>query len=591
MRVALVAAALATAPASLRAAVVVISNRTAQPVEFDLVNGGGSPQRHRLDSFDLIAVPVAGAVKLRLPIGEPRREYGLQPSAIYFFSTGTDGLEFREIGLGPPDVAAEAPAPKDVGETDPGPDGFYTIPVKVLVDEEEPAVPELWERRLRRRLAAASDVFERHCRVRFKVVATGTWQSDDAIDDFVESLREFERDAQPAPARLVVGFTSQYELVGHHLGATRTPLYSHILIRERHRKYSEPERLEVLVHELGHFLGAAHSPEADSVMRPALADDKSVARRFRIQFDPLNTLAINLVADEMRRLDTWVSAKLSGETREQLMRVYTEIDRAFPEDPAAARYRAILSATPLPQKTTVQLPSSILGAVREVRAAVVAAAERNHAQPPAGADRLSGDALTEMYFRVAAEAAGRLPQAQAAVAMPVGLAVALNPSARDTSLLGQFGAIFESADERQRRLEVIGGPTMWGRGDLAQHFVLSAALAAFVGTPTALQAGLTKELSDSNGGSGFSFADLTADLAGIAFAERLKRLEALGEPWPVDFKVESYLPDPRNLPEGLTRKAFAARYGSVSDARFRDFVAEIRGRIEQLPSYERHGAE
>ena len=40
-------------------------------------------------------------------------------------------------------------------------------------------------------------------------------------------------------------------------------------------------------HELGHFLGSVHSPEADSVMRPVLGDRQSRSVKFRVGFDPV----------------------------------------------------------------------------------------------------------------------------------------------------------------------------------------------------------------------------------------------------------------------------------------------------------------
>ena len=60
-------------------------------------------------------------------------------------------------------------------------------------------------------------------------------------------------------------------------GCSLGPLHTHILIREW-KPRTEPERLEVLVHELGHFLGACHSPENDSVMRPLLGDGRANLR-------------------------------------------------------------------------------------------------------------------------------------------------------------------------------------------------------------------------------------------------------------------------------------------------------------------------
>src|SRR3546814_7296444 len=56
-----------------------------------------------------------------------------------------------------------------------------------------------------------------------------------------------------------------------------------------------------------------------------------------------------------------------------------------------------------------------------------------------------------------------------------------------------------------------------GREDLPKHWTISAALALFLDQKTARAAGWWKELDDSvEGGSGFSFVDLGADMAGIA---------------------------------------------------------------------------
>ena len=65
-----------------------------------------------------------------------------------------------------------------------------------------------------------------------------------------------------------------------------------------------------------------------------------------------------------------------------------------------------------------------------------------------------------------------------------------------------------------------------GRKDLSQHFLVSAALALTLDEETALNIGISKEHADSAaGGSGFSLADLVADMAGIRFAEVATRDE------------------------------------------------------------------
>ena len=58
-----------------------------------------------------------------------------------------------------------------------------------------------------------------------------------------------------------------------------------------------------------------------------------------------------------------------------------------------------------------------------------------------------------------------------------------------------------------------------GRADLTRHFLVSAALALELDEETALNIGVSKERSDAQaGGSGFSMADLVANMAGIRFA-------------------------------------------------------------------------
>lgn len=120
-----------------------------------------------------------------------------------------------------------------------------------------------------------------------------------------------------------------------HLGGTRGALHTHMLLREWANQNSEPERLEVLVHELGHFLGATHSPESTSVMRPTLGDRQARMAKFRIGFDPLNTMAMCLVRDELAAHPEVRLVRMSTATREQLLRVYVEIGRTLPDDPAA----------------------------------------------------------------------------------------------------------------------------------------------------------------------------------------------------------------------------------------------------------------
>jgi hypothetical protein len=180
--------------------------------------------------------------------------------------------------------------------------------------------------------------------MKLTVKSFGVWQSDNAIDEFELSLREFEQNVRPRDAQIAIGFTSQYEVVRGrtHMGGTRGPMHSHILLREWSQHVSEAERLELLVHELGHYLGAVHSPESTSVMRPVLGDRQARAKAFRIALDPLNALAMNVVGEEISNRGITSFSQLSVPSRERLEMIYSTIAEAMPTDPAVQSYLEFL---------------------------------------------------------------------------------------------------------------------------------------------------------------------------------------------------------------------------------------------------------
>lgn len=121
------------------------------------------------------------------------------------------------------------------------------------------------------------------------------------------------------------------------------------------------------------------------------------------------------------------------------------------------------------------------------------------------------------------------------------------------------------------------------RHDLAQHFLISAALAAAAGTPLAEVVGLYKELADADDGSGFSFADLAADRAGMHFGQiatataaaavALQRQAATG------LAVTDFMPAIADLPEGLSAAEFARQFGDTDSPAYQRLSAEIDRRI------------
>jgi uncharacterized protein YfiM (DUF2279 family) len=125
------------------------------------------------------------------------------------------------------------------------------------------------------------------------------------------------------------------------------------------------------------------------------------------------------------------------------------------------------------------------------------------------------------------------------------------------------------------------------RHDTAQHFLISAVIAAEAGTPLADAVGLWKELADARrGGSGFSFNDLAADRAGTRFGElavrdatRLQRRVAAG------VRDADLLPEVADLPENLPEQEFVGRYGGVGGAGYERMRSVIESRIDALPWY------
>lgn len=134
-----------------------------------------------------------------------------------------------------------------------------------------------------------------------------------------------------------------------------------------------------------------------------------------------------------------------------------------------------------------------------------------------------------------------------------------------------------------------GGARLAGRVDLAQHFALSAYLAATGGSDLADAAGVYKELRDSQGGSGFSFADLAADLAGTRLGERATRSASAAAEVQARLAgrrdARLFFPEVTDLPEALGEEEFRRRYGGVEAPAYRRQVREIEGRIDALPLY------
>jgi hypothetical protein len=469
------------------------------------------------------------------------------------------------------------------------------IDVKILVDDDELRRRTVWESTLRQRVADASAVLKQHAGVQLRVVAVEQWDSNDLELDFNRSLREFEQETRPSPAQVAIGFTSQYQAYRgrHHMGGTRGPLHTHILVKERARGIQERERLELLVHELGHFLGASHSPEPTSVMRPLLDRGQQRAAGAVIGFDPANTLAIALIGEEVRLRRVREMSQVSVETRRRLQQIYTVLASELPEDSAATQLGRMMSSAGF---------ARVLQDARQILEQIVAAAEARRTAalgPGPGVLEATGegatggsadDSLLDFYVQRGAAAAAddsiEPETAQRALLLALGVALDDTNTLRNAPLTGRVIRELEDESQRQRRLKVLGSPALRGRPDLAKHFFVSAHVVALAGSQAARSAGLAKELADARGGSGFSFADMAANRAGMVFAHAVLGRQVSLEELATSFRGSDYLPEVSDLAEQLQSADFARAFGDASDPRFTAELRRIDERIRQLPAYQ-----
>ncbi len=131
--------------------------------------------------------------------------------------------------------------------------------------------------------------------------------------------------------------------------------------------------------------------------------------------------------------------------------------------------------------------------------------------------------------------------------------------------------------------------TLLGRHDLALHFLVSAAITGSSGSRLANLAGVFKEVDDSRGGSGFSFADLAADRAGVRFAEIAvqTRRSATWLQGKVSAAIDEsdIMPSIKNLPEGIMELQFKKKFNDLDSDQFQQVNNEIERRINECRLY------
>jgi uncharacterized protein YfiM (DUF2279 family) len=131
--------------------------------------------------------------------------------------------------------------------------------------------------------------------------------------------------------------------------------------------------------------------------------------------------------------------------------------------------------------------------------------------------------------------------------------------------------------------------TLGGRRDHAQHFIVSAAMAATAGSPLADALGVYKEIRDSQSGSGFSFSDVAANRAGQRFGTLASgsptSAASLAHRLRAPLTDRDIMPATAGLPDSLNGQEFARRYGTTSSVAFTQLVDDIDRRVSALALY------
>jgi hypothetical protein len=152
---------------------------------------------------------------------------------------------------------------------------------------------------------------------------------------------------------------------------------------------------------------------------------------------------------------------------------------------------------------------------------------------------------------------------------------------RFASLVGDLSFAIEKIPVTRNR------PVLQSRQDLSLHFVFSAAIKLLSEQGISIAVGEFKELMDrGQGGSGYSFVDLAADLSGAHFAALAvnpQSAQQLQNIMLLEANENLFFPNTDALDEGLNSAEFNSKYQAVDSPAYLQAVEMISQRIEALP--------
>jgi hypothetical protein len=590
----------------LSAGVIAFANFTPDRLTFTVTGPGKKPQTVTLARAQVAPVAVSGPADVTYPAKPANVTLRLDPYHAYVFIPDEKAgvrLEGVEMPGKPPEVDARP-------ERNPVPHEPVKVPVTLLVDDADPRTDKLWQATLRKRFDEAAAVIEAHAGVKLEFAGFDTWKSDADAEDVQAAYEDFAKKVKVKPGALAIGYTSRIKSDekkkdAFPYGTTRPFPTRHILLREWAPR-QDPEKVEVVIHHLGLALGATLTGDPGSVMRDKIADGLAMHPEYRFRFDPLNVLAMNIWARELRRGPVGSVADASAENKARLTRVYkallktrpgdalalgylNELDRDVAANPDLARKpepAAKKEPDPIAKKDPPPNPTPRDQVAREVVRAITARAMAN-----TGPNALSGDDLTTAYVKVAATTALREQgvggdQYERAGGFMLGLGVALDDTdtLRNDPHSADTVKLVETEEERVARSKVIGTPTVRGRRDLCRRFAIGCGSGELFTQGRAEEAAIQRSFSKEALGlrSGISLPALAAEFAGIAFAQTDRTsLDPLRQ-IAASFSPADKLATLDGLRDGLSVERFKEEYGDLDDARFGVVIAAIRTRTKKL---------
>lgn len=193
--------------------------------------------------------------------------------------------------------------------------------------------------------------------------------------------------------------------------------------------------------------------------------------------------------------------------------------------------------------------------------------------------------LNDLMFPLFFTAAKHVHSGKDAVTENRSLLQALSLYVNETEPSALIGEDSLTNNARPRRVNV----TIQRRTDLAQHFTTSAAITATAGAGVAGILYNSKEAHDARYRTGFSFSDLTANMAGAAFGDTstgsIAAALQIQQRVTIATEETDYMPQVTRDNAGMTEQVFSEQYQDRTSEAYLDRVATIDLEIAALPVY------